>query len=176
MKTNELLAIGIRLLGIYFLIQFVQFIGAAYFSYTQVVLSMPDINTHIISVGYIITAVMILIFSLAFIKFPATVANKLLPNTSNDSPLLSGSAKELQLAGFSLLGIYILSWSIPDLIHNSALLIVIPNYDESYSMVNRPYDLINLGVTLVEITIGLYLTLQAQGLVKLINKVRYAGS
>ena len=176
MTTIELLSIGIRLLGVYFLVKFVQFIGTAYLPYHQMVLSATDFNPLIISGGYTITAVLMLAFSIIFIKFPATVSKNLLPRTSVESLVLSGSAKELQLAGFTVLGVYILSWAIPDLIHNSALLVVVPHYDESYTMSNKPYDLINLGVTVVEIAIGFYLTLQSQGLVRLINKVRYGGA
>jgi len=173
MRTIELLAIGIRLLGMYFLVKCVQFIGTAYASYHQMAISLPEFNPLIILGAYAITAVLMFAFAIIFIKFPAIISKSLLPRTSVESPVLPGSPKELLLAGFAVLGVYILSWAIPDLIHNSALLIVIPRYEQSYSMGNRPYDLINLGVSVVEIVIGLYLTLQAQGLVRLINKVRY---
>lgn len=174
MKTIDVLAIGVRLLGLYFVMKLIQYLGSAYFSYHQMALSMPDFNPLIIAGGYAISALIMLVFCTLFIKFPATIAYKLLPRTDKDSTVLSGDAVQLQLAGFSLLGIYILSWAIPDLIHNSALLAVIPNYDGSYSMGKRPYDLINLGVTVIEIIIGLYLVLQAKGLVGLIDKLRYA--
>ena len=175
MKTIDVLAIGIRLLGLYFVMKFIQYLGSAYVSYHQMSLSMPDFNPLIIVGGYAISAIVMLVFCALFIKFPAIIASKLLPRTNKDSAVLSGDAAQLQLAGFSLLGIYILSWAIPDLVHNSALLAVMPNYNPSYFISDRPYDLINFGVTVIEIVIGLYLVLQAKGLVNLIDKFRYAG-
>jgi hypothetical protein len=175
MKTIDVLAIGVRLLGLYFVMKFIQYLGSAYVSYQQVSLSMPDFNPLIIAGGYAISAIVMLVFCMLFIKFPAIIASKLLPRTNKDSTVLSGDAAQLQLAGFSLIGIYILSWAIPDLVHNSALLAVMPSYNPSYSMSDRPYDLINFGVTVIEILIGLYLVLQAKGVIKLIDKFRYVG-
>lgn len=176
MNTIELLAVGVRLLGVYFLLQFVQFLGSSYSSYYQMASSLPEFNPFFVAGGYAFTAMLMLAFALVFIKFPATVAGWLVPKIDKDSSTISGSLIELQLTGFTLLGVYILSWAIPDLIHNSALLAVIPHYDESYLISDRPYDVINIVVTAVEIVIGLFLTLQAKGLVRLINKFRYAGA
>lgn len=175
MKTIEVLAIGIRLLGIYFVVKFFQFISSAYISYHQLAYAMPDVIPPILASGYAICALVMLAFCALFIKFPTIIASKLLPKTNKESAVLSGDAAQLQLAGFSLLGIYILSWAIPDLIHNSALLVVMPSYEPSYSINDRPYDLINVGVTLIELVIGLYLVLQAKGLVKLLAKIRDVG-
>jgi hypothetical protein len=175
MKTIELLAVGVRLVGLYLLVLTIKYVGSAYFSYHQMAISMPDFNPLVISGGYVVSALLMFIFSILFIKFPATIAYRLLPKADKDSPKLSEDSSQIQLAGFTLLGIYILSWAIPDLIYNLAVLSVIPFYDSSYSMGNRPYDLVNLGVTIIEIIIGLYLVFQAKGLVKLIDRIRYAG-
>jgi len=176
MNTIELLAVGIRLLGLYLLFKSLQFLASAYFSYHQVSLSMHDFNPFMISGGYIVSALLMFLCCGLFIKFPVTVADKLLPRVGKTDTELSGDAVQLQLAGFSLLGVYILSWAIPDLINNFALLAFIPNDDPSYSSGSNPYDIINLAVTVVEVVIGLYLVLQSQGLVNLIKRLRYAGA
>ncbi|WP_317930221.1 hypothetical protein [Halioxenophilus sp. WMMB6] len=171
MKTIELLAIGIRLLGLYLGFQLLQFSSSFFYTYQQFQLVMPEQGPMPLLAVYTVCTVLCLVAIALFIQFPATVARWLLPKTNRESPTLSGDAQQLQLAGFTLLGITILARAIPDLIHNLALLSMMDyHYDNSRQL----YDQVNLAVTVVELLMGGYLTLQAQGLLKLINKFRYA--
>jgi hypothetical protein len=110
-------------------------------------------------------------FSLLMVKFPMTISRILVTRSEADSPLIEENGEAIQIAGFTILGVYILTWAIPDFIHNAMYLWQIkkyaPNDQSSYSA-----TIINELVTVVEIFLALYLTIGAKGLVNSIRKLR----
>lgn len=166
MKSVELLALGLRLLGFYGVIKTMEYIGISYkYSY-----SMPAENAAFWYVVYGATIALMLLASLFLIKFPVIVARKLLPKTNQDDVTLKGTPEDIQITAFIILGVYILSGAIPDFIYNASMLIYM---HESYVEENLIGEyLITEIMTGIEVGIGVYLCVQAKGLQSLLFKLR----
>lgn len=169
MRSIELFAIGLRLLGIYTLLLSAD-------TATMLFQSMPnyvsawngEIPTLIISLAVAEVAA-ILIAGILLLKFPVSIARFLMPKADEADPILNGSAKDIQTAIFCVVGVYILSWAIPDLINN--LLFWHAESKVTGDVTNSDYKFLTI-VTLVELVIGFYLSLQAHGLSNLVWRLR----
>jgi hypothetical protein len=170
MKSIELLALGLRLLGIYGLMKGVQQLALSFTYIQQVSAPIYDGSLLIVYVAYGAATALVFLLSFLLLKFPISVAKWLMPRTSGDGVVFNGSAEDIQIAAFIVLGIYILSWSIPDFFHNAALLWMAQEAD--YSAGDKTNILTNEIVTVIEMGIGLYLCLQAHGLNALLRKLR----
>jgi len=175
MKGLELLAVGIRLIGFICILKAAKGLSEAFSSYSQFSIQIPGESPALLILGYVFTTLVLLVLALIFIKFPLSISRKLMPVSDIDEPMINGSMQDFQLSCFTILGVYILSWSIPDFIHNACLIIFLSDQD-GYKHIERPYDIINQVVTVFEISIGLYLTLKARGLLNLIQTLRQVGA
>jgi hypothetical protein len=169
MKSIELLALGLRLLGFYTLVMAAR--TAAFF--IQISLSPNQWQLHenlhgFIGAGAAITAA-IFCAGILLIKFPINTAKWILPKSDDSDPVLSGSAKDIQTAAFCILGVYILSWALPALltnlvIWNTQIKSSIPPFESQYFFFTA--------ITVLQILLGLYLMLQAHGLSNLLWRLR----
>ncbi len=178
MKSIELLATGIRLLGIYV------FINAAQMGITQYSMNYQLNNNFYegaeiyLYAGIILTGVLVFI-SLIMLKFPVTIANWLLPKTKGDEVVFDGSARDIEVSAFVIIGVYILSWTIPDLLDNGLQLWRIAERESlghSWGSQYKHEYVFNEMVTVLEIAIGIFLCLRARGLSYLLYKIREAGA
>lgn len=170
MKSIEILALGIRLVGIYFIIQTLKFFAYSYNSIQQWGVTGVFESTTIFYIIYGVAGLVFLLTCFFLIRFPVTVAGWLLPRTNNDEPLFNGSISDLSIAAFTILGVYILSWAIPDFFYNAGTMIYIASLDseQPYNISDFGVYIVNEVVTVLEIGIGLYLCLKAKGLYALI--------
>ncbi len=172
MTAKELLGVGIRLLGIWFIVYSLQSLafGVSY-AISQNRVDQTFINTMLSVTPYFLLAMVIASIGFFLIKFPYYLAAKLIPKTGLDNTQIDWEEKLVERIGFVLLGVYILSWAIPDIILNIIYLYKYvgagPN-DEA----NLTTSKINTFISLIEIVIGLFLVLESRGLVKLIHKLR----
>ena len=178
MKSIEILALGIRLVGIAAIFQLLQFFGYSATSIQQWLYSHPGESfTWLISV-YGAICIVFAIMCFLLIKFPITVSRWLLPKTTNDEPVFNGSIDDLRIAAFTVMGVYILSWAVPDLFYNAGTLLQLN--DERMMGLYNPDDknalILDEIITIMEISIGLYLCLQAKGLNNLLLKLRGLGA
>lgn len=173
MKNYELLATGIRLLGLYTIILGVQTAAYQYQASVRVFLS-PDAGLNSYAFFGIIEVIMIFVGASVMIKFPVSISKQLVPKVKGDPEILSSTAKELQVSLTCILGVYILSWAIPDFIDN-AIWILYSMDTNSFAAQTKAEYMINEVVTIVEIAIGLYLCLNSFGINRLIWRLRGAG-
>lgn len=177
MKSIELLSTGIRLLGIYVFLSAIRSGATQY----QAVIQFQSISQNDMAafayVGLVQVTLMV-IAALLMIKFPVSLAKWILPKTENNEIVLDGSVKDIEVSLFAVIGVYILSWAIPDFFHNS-----IWWWYSSHSQISGMWGqggkdeyIINQIVTVLEIAIGIYLCLRAQGLSTLLRKFREAGA
>lgn len=176
MKSIELLATGLRLVGIYLILiaintgfrnyqSLVQFSGAG------------GANLDGFFFFVVVQVFLLALASVILIKFPSIIAKWLIPDTKQGETVLNGSAKDIQTSLFCVLGVYILSWSIPDLLHNLLWLWFDARQNAAVGESPEFSEVtINLLITLVEIAVGLYLALQAAGLSNFLWRIRTAGS
>lgn len=177
MKSIELLSTGIRLLGIYV---FIYAIRTGIYQYQAVLQFRSNSQDDMAVYTYValIQVSLLIIASVLMFKFPVSLAKWILPKTKENEVSLDGSAKDIEVSIFAAIGVYILSWAIPDLFHNG-LWWWYSTQSEISSMWEQggPNEYkINQIVTVLEIAIGLYLCLRAQGLSNMLRRLREAGA
>ncbi|MDP1521487.1 hypothetical protein Q8A57_10950 [Porticoccus litoralis] len=177
MKSIELLSTGIRLLGIYV---FLSAIGSGATQYQAVVQfrSISQDDMAVFTYVGLAQVVLMVIAALFMVKFPVSLAKLILPKTKNNEVALNGSVKDIEVSLFAVIGVYILSWAIPDFFHNGLWW-----WYSSHSQISGMWEqggeaeyVINQIVTVMEIAIGVYLCLRAQGLSTLLRRFREAGA
>lgn len=167
MKLVEVVAIGIRLIGILMIFLVLR-------DTPQLIATMK--STTVESGGsdtvmYMFVWFLLLALALLLIKFPLTFSKILISETESGAVIIEKDGEAIQVAGFILIGIYTLTWAIPDLFHNAMLLW---HYKKHYP--HRP-DLIsdvviNELITLLEIAIGVLLAIKSKGVVSLVRRLR----
>lgn len=170
MKIVELLAVGIRILGIYLVLQILMSFSEIYqlYQFTG--------DAGIAAYPYVLVAEVIVLGLVAFalIKFPITISRKLIPNDPDEKLNLPNNAEKLIAVAFVVIGVYILTWSVPDLIFNFLWLAYSHSQDFGYEQ-NFQEALINQAATILEIGIGLYLVLGSRGLSRVLWLFRNTG-
>lgn len=177
MKSIELLATGLRLVGIYLIVVTVQTGLSNYQALVQFSGAATQANLDGFFLYVVLHVFLLGAASVILIRFPSAIARWLIPETKKDDVVLNGSAKDIQTTLFCVLGIYILSWAVPDLFHN-LLWLWFEARQRAGIGEDREFSVVTLSllVTLIEIAVGLYLTLQAAGLSHLLWRFRTAGS
>ena len=169
MKINEILSIAIRIFGI--LLFFVTLRDAPQWL-SSIRLLRPDEFSESPS-RFLQYAMVISFFSASYfmIKFPGAISRILVTPSSTDAPLIEENGQAIQIAGITIVGVYVLTWSIPDLFYNAFLLWEIAHYETSQDQAMSQTISTEI-VTVIEISMGLYLALGARGLSNAINKLR----
>ena len=105
-------------------------------------------------------------------KFPISIAMWFVPR-SDDSryPKINMELQSLEIVSFTIIGVYILSWAIPDLVANIGLLWVVVG-DSMYSEQQLGEVKVNTFVTIVEILIGVVLCVYSGNISKFIAALR----
>ncbi|WP_163832875.1 hypothetical protein [Spartinivicinus ruber] len=173
MKVIEVTALGLRLVGLFMLVKALAAIPGNYVQYQQMILTdFRDSGDQIGFYYFFVSPLIMFIASILIIKFPVSIAKLLVPNSFADSPTLETDGKQIQIAGLVLLGVYILSWSVPDFFYNFLGLFYFKQFSSGDANGLSQYW-VGLVITLLEMLIGLYLAIGASGIYKLIRKFRY---
>ena len=173
MKYTELLSIPIRVLGIY--IFYSAFLAAInqYFILNQVAgNNSSDYRSYVIAA--VIEVGFMLIAAFALTKLPLTISKFLTPTSSESTFNTSITSEQLQSAALCVLGIYVITNNIPDLIFSAARLI---------NLVRQPLDpfgmtseiIVNFLASAAEILIGVFLCVKSEGIILLITRIKTAG-
>ena len=167
MKSIELFSIGIRLLGIYLLLNCFEFIGLVASSY-QSFASIDSGQQFSWVIGiYVVILIFIFALSIFLIKFPYTTAKLLMPMTA-DGPILNGSALDFQIIGITLLGIYGVFTSLPLLVSNVTYLYLSSNNDLA-SMFTQKF-MIGASSNVTKLLIGVFFTFRSKAFTAFIKK------
>jgi len=173
MKSIELLSTGIRLLGIYiFLYAFKT--GAYQYQIFMNLKEASDTNLSLFASIGVFQFLLLFISGVLMFKFPVSLARWCIPKTRDDEIILNGSSQDIEISLFIIIGVYILSWAVPDFFNNAMWLWYISNTSIGYTLgdgADHEY-IMNQIVTVIEIAVGLYLCLSAKGLSKLVRKFR----
>ncbi len=171
MRSLDILAVGIRLLGLFFIFKILQNAQVLFAQYLFATSANQDFPI-VYWITYGSLAMIMLVFVGLCIKFPVTISKVILPKTKQESPVFNGSMGDLQIVGFILLGVYILSWAIPDFIYNSLFLLSSDVGEVGFGYSDLLTYKVNIAVTLIEISIAIYLIFQAKGLSNIIKRIR----
>ncbi|WP_339522086.1 hypothetical protein [Pseudomonas sp. EA_35y_Pfl2_R111] len=173
MKYTELLSIPIRVLGIYIFYSTFLAVIRQYFLLTQVAATNSGEYKTYAAIAIFEISFM-LIAALALTKLPLTISKFLTPVNSESTLNTNITAEQLQSVALCILGIYIITKNISDLIFNAAWLISYIGQPPEYP--GRIGELaINELITIVEIFIGIILCIKSDGINLLIKRMRTAG-
>ena len=167
MKIIEVVSVAVRIFGI---LLFVVTLRDA----PQWISSVADFGLEVATTTIYIQwamATSCLLMSVFMIKFPGVISRMLVTPSESSSPLIEEKGQAIQVAGITIIGVYILTWAIPDLFYNGLMLWVVSGYE----LPPKEYiSEIKIGefITVIEIAIGLYLALGAKGLTIAMNKLR----
>jgi len=122
---------------------------------------------------YIQWAMVLACLSMAafMIKFPGVISHMLVTPSKSASPLIEENGQAIQVAGLTIVGVYILTWAIPDLLYNGLMLWAVTGYDLPPKEFISEAKITEM-VTIIEIGIGLYLAFGAKGITKTLNRLR----
>lgn len=174
MKATELLAIALRIFALFLLYStFVTAIQQYQYIHQAANVSAPgDIRGLIaVAVGEVIGLLLIALFML---KFPMTIARRLAPPPSTATEASGLGAEELQSVAFCVLGVYLVASSLADFFNNGAWIIYMLRGTPAVQENLVAYSIQEL-ITVIELLIGLFLCLKADGLSRLIRRLRSAG-
>jgi hypothetical protein len=167
MKLTEVTALGIRVFAILLFLKMASSF-TSWFIAIETSIEPPFSKTKIF-----LTYVLPTLLSLVAIKFPVTIAKFLVPSSSQTYQELESDGRSIQLAAFVILGVFIFTNAIPGFIYNALMIFFYVNTDAELD--KTPYY-INELTKAIEIIIGLYLALGANGIFKLIERLRYTGA
>tara|TARA_Y100001938_G_scaffold147883_1_gene230141 strand:+ start:83 stop:622 length:540 start_codon:yes stop_codon:yes gene_type:complete len=173
MKYTELLSIPIRVLGVYIFYSAFLAVIRHYFALGQVAETNPDAYKT-----YAVTAILevsiMVITAFLLVKLPLTISKLLSPAKTESTLSASITFEQLQSVALCILGMYILTKTIPEFILNAAWIIHHFSQPEAYPGALTEL-IINELVTIVEILLGLFLCIKSDGIGILINRIRKAG-
>jgi len=167
MKLVEIVAIGVRLIGIFMIFLVLRDTPQLIATLKSTAVDIGSSDTA----KYMFVWLFLSVMALSLIKFPLTFARLLVSETESGAVIIEKDGEAIQVAGFILIGIYILSWAIPDLFHNAMLLW---HYNKYYP--NQPdliYEVvISELITFLETGIGVFLAIKSNGVVGLVRRLR----
>lgn len=169
MTSAQIVGLGVRLFAIWLVVSVLRHVpGMWQFNASGVAASNSATNLVIV-----VVAVLILALAAGLWFFPLTVANNLVPRSSKTDHL-HVPIDQAQSVGFSLLGLWVLTNSVPD-----SFYWIFMTYQAS-----RPNSMLELRgseyaymvTTAIEIILGIWLLFGARGLRGLLRWARTAGT
>lgn len=166
MKLIEISALAIRFIGIFLLINSLQHLAAWLISATEFD-SSDDISINILFLyGFP------LIFSLALILFPVSIAKVTTPKSSIAETENTEGTIRFLYASTIVLGLYLIASALPNIAYIGLTLISIYKFDAINASTSTADNLIRLIATFIELAIGLLLTLKTQAVIAVISKAK----
>lgn len=170
MKTIEIVAMLTRVLGIYLIVKFFEYLYAVY---QQLFLMHFATNTEFfyLKVVMIVVLSILLIVALVLVKFPTTVAKALYPGDLNAVVEIKSNFDDYAALISIAFGFYMLTWVIPDLVHNFLFLIYYKGQMDFYAA--QFWEVVfNQIVTVVELFMSGYLILGSRMTARILRKFR----
>lgn len=171
MTAKEILGVGIRLLGVWFFIQALSSVSQTASIFAAAISTSEETYDWY---KYFTLSKTFLFFtaSYVFVKMPYGISSLLIPKTHLDNTQIDWEEKLVERIGFVLMGVYILSWSIPNLVNYIGEYFFYKNLGGYEELAELTQTKIFFFVTVVEFGVGLLLTLGSRGIVLMIHKLR----
>lgn len=174
MKTTDLLAIALRLFALFLLYSaFVLAIQQYHYIRQAADIGSPDDMRVLLGLGIGQVGGLLLV-AFVMLKFPTTLARRLAPMPDQEAKADGIGAEELQSVAFCILGVYLIAQGLADFLYNGAWILYMLRGTPAIQENLVAYSIQEL-VTVAELLIGLFLCLKADGLSRLIRRLRSAG-
>jgi hypothetical protein len=168
MKIYELAAIAARIFAICLFLYALR-------SFSGFVRDIGPASTQNLTVSlfYFISIVFIPVVIAAIIwRFPLTIAKAFLPAIKTEEVRITDSNAFLP-AALIVLGIYVLTYAIPDLLYYITIFYMIARGRSAGMLIESPHESIaNFIVTVLEIMIAFWLILGNAGIINIIRRIR----
>lgn len=166
MTNAQIVALGVRLFSIWLVLYL--------FGHAPGLWTFVEHGKSGGGAGFVVAVCAVLVLAaVALWIFPLAVARKLMPKATLDQPTPL-PVEQVQRAGFCLLGLWVLTEAIPDLIYYATAFAVSTSPSALMSFDKNTYA--NVAHTIVEFLLGVWLLLGARGLVGLLRWARTAGT
>lgn len=171
MTPLPLLALALRLLGIYGVFKGIQMLLSSFAALEMVTLDsagFPD-RWHLYY-AVLFGAYFVLVLSL--IAWPAALARALMPDMppSSQASAIAPVAGEFQVAAYAILGVGLIALALPSLAYNTVFLW---QDQRGFAGTSRVSIRAMLIYDVLRIAVGLLLCLQGRGIVRLLQRLRY---
>ncbi len=167
MTNAQVVALGVRLFCIWLAVYVLRY-APAFWAVNTSEMPGPKGASAVIVVTAILVAVIIALW-----LFPLAVARALLPRATLDHPTPL-PIDQLQSAGFCLLGLWLLTGAIPEMVYEAAMVFYSTRPNAAVEL--RPQNYAAMAQTAVEFGLGLWLLFGAKGLLSLVRWARTAGT
>ena len=167
MTGAQIVALGIRLFCIWFAFYLLRLIPGLFLLNAR-----ETVDPAYISATAVLSFILLLII-IGLWRYPLTVAKKLIPDSGLEHPT-SLRTGQVESIGFCLLGLWLLSSAIPQIVY---VAVIVYHSTRPNSMVSlEPHNYAAMARMVAELGIGLWLLFGAKGLRGLLYWARYAGT
>lgn len=176
MTMLDLMGAGVRLLGVWLLVQAVgtclSAVGMLVALDNQAPMGSATGSWLMVAVFGVVAGFV----AFLFLRFPVGIARLLVPKRGDAAPDISAGMDELQTLGFALLGAYLLADTLPALVQQGVFYFELGR-DHWEGMADaRQLDVATtILALLIEAAIAAYLLLGARGLTRFLGRIRRAG-
>jgi len=169
MTSAQIVGLGVRLFAIWLVVSVLRHVpGMWQFNASGAAAGNSTTNLVIVMV-----AVLILALAAGLWFFPLTVANKLIPRSSK-ADHLHVPLDQAQSVGFSLLGLWVLTNSVPDSFYWAFMMFQASRPNSMLEL--RANEYAYMVTTAVEVVLGIWLLFGARGLRGLLRWTRTAAT
>jgi hypothetical protein len=112
--------------------------------------------------------------TIAIIKFPLTIAGKLIPKGEKQEQVITFDKDDIQYIGFTIIGMFMIVRALPDMFY-WVIFLYKATITINPPMIVNSSDIISTIATVIEIIIGLIVLFGAEGLQNMIYKIKMLG-
>lgn len=168
MSREDIIAVGLRVLAVYFVVQAVGFL-------TMGSVPLVDGNgSHSMAKDVLVPAVLFAFAATALWLFPLSIARKLLPVARDSGSPLAIADPRLQVLALTVLGVWLVASATAHLAYWVALRHFLSGLDD-YAREFSPEQKAAVAMRIADLAIGIGLALGARGLLGLVERLRGRG-
>ena len=164
MQKEQIVGLAVRLFAIVLVIYTIRY-GSSLLPMTR----PPGNVSFLLIAGF---TVPLLLAALLLWMFPLIIVGTILPEIKTSGSSVPLEAGEIQIVAFSILGLWVLSTTVPDIFYWSTFVYLAKGIKFSLT----PEQVGNIVATVIELIIGFWLLFGAKGLRGLLRRVRISGT
>ena len=167
MQKVQIVGIAVRLFAIFLFLYTVRYASGLL---PRAAASPPD-NVSLLFIFVI--ALFPILAAILLWFFPLTVATKIVPNIKKEIKASSLNASEIEAVAFSVMGLWVLTFAIPDVFYWVTFAFLLKNIEVG-NLHLTPDNVASIVTTVVELVIGFWLLLGSRGILGIVRRFRQA--
>lgn len=167
MQKEEVVGIAVRLFAIFLFLYTLRYVSGL----LPLAAAPPPNNVSLMFIFLLglfpILAAVLLWF------FPLTVAGRIIPNIKSKTSTSKLSAGEIEVVAFSVMGLWVLTFAIPDTFYWVTFVLLLKNVEVG-NVHLTPDNIASIVTTIVELAIGFWLLFGSRGVFAIVRRFRQA--